>query len=94
MSTLAAATTKTLLAINPATGFIIRPVAWGISFNAAVAAVPGVAELVETNIAPTVTAYAVADVQPYADANAPAGWTEWDTHQAHVAVPAGPISHW
>jgi tRNA-dihydrouridine synthase B len=33
-------------------------------------------------------------ISPYADASAPAGWTEWDTHQAHVAVPAGPISHW
>jgi nifR3 family TIM-barrel protein len=31
---------------------------------------------------------------PFANANPPPGWTEWDTHQAHVAVPAGPISHW
>jgi tRNA-dihydrouridine synthase B len=33
-------------------------------------------------------------IAPYAEATAPAGWTEWDTHHAHVAVPAGPISHW
>jgi nifR3 family TIM-barrel protein len=32
-------------------------------------------------------------VAPFAD-DPPPGWTEWDTHQAHVAVPAGPISHW
>jgi nifR3 family TIM-barrel protein len=33
-------------------------------------------------------------VAPFADAGPPAGWSEWDTQQAHVAVPAGPISHW
>lgn len=24
----------------------------------------------------------------------PDGWGEWDTHEAHVAVPSGPIAHW
>jgi nifR3 family TIM-barrel protein len=24
----------------------------------------------------------------------PAGWSEWDSTDAHVAVPAGPIAHW
>src|SRR5262249_29381121 len=33
-------------------------------------------------------------IAPYADAGPPEGWSEWDTQQAHVAVPAGPISHW
>jgi nifR3 family TIM-barrel protein len=33
-------------------------------------------------------------VAPFADAGAPAGWTEYDAQQAQVAVPAGPISHW
>jgi len=33
-------------------------------------------------------------VAPFAEAGAPAGWSEWDTQQAHVAVPTGPISHW
>jgi nifR3 family TIM-barrel protein len=33
-------------------------------------------------------------VAPFAEAGPPAGWSEWDTQQAHVAVPAGPISHW
>jgi len=28
------------------------------------------------------------------DAGPPPGWSEWDTQQAEVAVPAGPISHW
>lgn len=31
---------------------------------------------------------------PYVEAGPPAGWSEWDTQQAHVPVPAGPISHW
>jgi nifR3 family TIM-barrel protein len=24
----------------------------------------------------------------------PPGWGEWDAHEAHVAVPSGPIAHW
>jgi nifR3 family TIM-barrel protein len=33
-------------------------------------------------------------IAPFAEAGPPPGWTEYDTHQAHIAVPAGPISHW
>ncbi|MDB5308940.1 MAG: dusC 1 [Gemmataceae bacterium] len=33
-------------------------------------------------------------IAPFADGGAPADWGEWDTQQAQVAVPAGPISHW
>jgi tRNA-dihydrouridine synthase B len=33
-------------------------------------------------------------IAPFVDAGPPPGWSEWDTHHAHVAVPAGPISHW
>jgi nifR3 family TIM-barrel protein len=33
-------------------------------------------------------------IAPFADGNAPDGWSEWDTHEAQVAVPTGPISHW
>ena len=32
-------------------------------------------------------------IAPFAD-GVPEGWTEWDTQQAHVPVPAGPIAHW
>ncbi len=28
------------------------------------------------------------------EAGPPPGWGEWDTHEAHVAVPSGPIAHW
>jgi tRNA-dihydrouridine synthase B len=33
-------------------------------------------------------------IAPFAEALPPEGWSEWDTQQAHVAVPTGPISHW
>ncbi|HSQ55103.1 MAG TPA: tRNA-dihydrouridine synthase, partial [Gemmata sp.] len=33
-------------------------------------------------------------VAPFSEAGPPEGWTEYDTQHAHVAVPAGPISHW
>jgi nifR3 family TIM-barrel protein len=33
-------------------------------------------------------------IAPFAEAGPPPGWTEYDAHHAHVAVPAGPISHW
>ncbi|MFO0852375.1 MAG: tRNA dihydrouridine synthase DusB [Gemmataceae bacterium] len=28
------------------------------------------------------------------DRGPPAGWGEWDAHEADIAVPAGPIAHW
>jgi tRNA-dihydrouridine synthase len=28
------------------------------------------------------------------DAGPPPGWGEWDAHEAHVAVPSGPIAYW
>jgi nifR3 family TIM-barrel protein len=31
---------------------------------------------------------------PFAEAGAPTGWSEWDAHQAQIAVPSGPIAHW
>lgn len=33
-------------------------------------------------------------IAPYAEAGPPPGWEEWDTLQAYVPVPAGPIAHW
>jgi hypothetical protein len=61
--------TKTMLQLAPTVP--VKPIAWGISFDGAAAATPGVCELIETNVAATVTAYAVADIQPYTDPNAP-----------------------
>ena len=33
-------------------------------------------------------------IAPFAESGPPLGWSEWDTHQAQVAVPSGPIAHW
>jgi hypothetical protein len=33
-------------------------------------------------------------VTPFAEGPVPAGWSEYDAQQAHIAVPAGPIAHW
>jgi hypothetical protein len=64
---------RTMLQIRPAVGYIIRPIAWGISFDGAAAAAGGVVELIEVDVAATMsTAFATADVQPYGNANAPA----------------------
>lgn len=64
---------RTMMQLRPATGYIIRPVAWGVSFDASAAATPGVVELVEVDVAATMsTAYAAADIQPYGNALAPA----------------------
>lgn len=64
---------KTHIQVNtPATAPIISVVAWGISFDANGVATPGVCELIETDVAATVTAYVAADIQKYSDPNAPA----------------------
>lgn len=66
--------TKTMLQIAP--NVFIRPIAWGVSFDGSAAATPGVVELIDTGtVFGTVTAYAVADVQKYGDANAQANGT-------------------
>lgn len=51
-----------------------RVIAWGASYDASALATPGQVELIETNVAATglSTAYAAADIQPYANAKAPA----------------------
>ncbi len=33
-------------------------------------------------------------IAPFANGPVPVGWSEYDTQQAQVAVPVGPISHW
>lgn len=59
---------KTMMQLKPAQR--IRPVAWGVSFDGFAAAAPGVCELIETDVAATVTAYVAADVQVYCPAGA------------------------
>lgn len=53
---------KTLLQLKPLTGIDLKIKEWGISFDGSAAATPGKIELIETDVAATVTAYASADV--------------------------------
>lgn len=62
---------KTLLQLKPAV--YIAVVEWGISFDGSSAATPGKVELIDTGtVFATVTAFAVGDVMPYNNPNAPA----------------------
>jgi hypothetical protein len=62
-----------MMQLRPATGVLIRPIAWGCSFDGSAAATPGKVELIEVDVAATMsTAYAAADVQPYGYSTAPA----------------------
>lgn len=63
---------RTMMQLAPAVP--IRVVEWGVSFDGDAAATPGIVELLDTGtvFATVSTAYAVADVQPYNDPNAPA----------------------
>ncbi len=63
---------KTLLQISTAATRPARVIEWGISFDASAAATPIKVELIETDVAATVTAYVAADVTKYSDPNAPA----------------------
>jgi hypothetical protein len=64
---------RTMMQLCPAAGQIIRPIGWGCSFDGAAAAAGGQVELIEVNVAATMsTAFAAADIQPYGNPNAPA----------------------
>ena len=63
---------KTLLQVAPSATRPIKVVEWGISFDGSSAATPIKCELIQTDVAATVTAAVAAGVQPYDDPNAPA----------------------
>jgi hypothetical protein len=52
---------KTLMQIKPGATQVAQIIEWGISFDGSAAATPGVVELIETDVAATVTAFAAAD---------------------------------
>lgn len=60
---------KTLLQLKPATGVDLVIVEWGVSFDGFAAAAPGKIELIETDVAATVTAAVAADLSKYNDPN-------------------------
>lgn len=60
---------KTLLQLKASATLPMRIVEWGISFDGFAAAAPGKVELIETDVAATVTAHVAADLHKY-DADA------------------------
>lgn len=60
---------KTMLQFVTTSTVTARIIEWGISFDGSAAATPGKVELVETDVAATVTAAVAADIQKY-DADA------------------------
>lgn len=52
---------KTMLQVKPGATVVARILEWGISFDGSAAATPGKVELIETDVAATVTASAAAD---------------------------------
>ena len=63
---------KTMLQIASSATRPLKIVEWGISFDGSAAATPIECELIQTDVAATVTAHVAAGVQPYDDPNAPA----------------------
>jgi len=55
-------TLKTMLQLSPKTGVDLKIKAWGASFDGSAAATPGKVELIETDVAATVTTLATGDV--------------------------------
>lgn len=56
---------KTLLQVKPSATLGMHVVEWGISFDGSAAAAPGNVELMESDVAATVTALAAADITKY-----------------------------
>jgi hypothetical protein len=63
---------KTLLQIATPSTRGLQVIKWGISFDGSAAATPIKCELLQTDVAATVTAHVAAGVQPYNDSGAPA----------------------
>ena len=66
---------KTMLQLSPKAGVDLEIVAWGLSFDASAAATPGTLELIETDVAATVTALASGDIVKETNPGGPAADT-------------------
>jgi hypothetical protein len=53
---------KTLLQVKPSATLMMKIIEWGISFDGSAAATPGKVELIETDVAATVTPSVAADI--------------------------------
>ncbi len=56
---------KTLLQFKPSATLRAKILEWGVSFDGSAAATPGKVELIETDVAATVTAFVAADITKY-----------------------------
>ena len=56
---------KTLLQVKPSATIAAKIIEWGVSFDGSTAATPGAVELIETDVAATVTAHAAAGIVKY-----------------------------
>lgn len=82
---------KTLLQIATPSTRDLRVVAWGISFDGSPAAIK--TELIQTDVAATVTAHVASGVQPFTDPNAPASLvTLGTTATGYTATSEGTIT--
>lgn len=66
---------KTMLQISPKSGIDLEIVQWGISFDGSAAATPGTVELIETDVAATVTAFVTGDIVKVTNPGGPAADT-------------------
>jgi len=68
-------TIKTLLQLSPKTGIDLKIKEWGISFDGSASATPGQIELIETDVAATVTTSNTADITRVNNPGGPAADT-------------------
>ena len=59
---------KTMLQVKPSATIVARIVEWGVSFDGSAAATPGKVELIETDVAATVTASAANEITKFDEA--------------------------
>ena len=78
-------TIKTLLQFQPSASLNIKIVEWGISFDGSAAATPIKVELIETDVAATVTAFVQADITQL-DSDALAGGLNQTTNLIQVGT--------
>jgi phosphoribosylaminoimidazole (AIR) synthetase len=73
---------KTMLQVKPGATTVLKIIEWGISFDGSAAATPGKVELIETDVAATVTASVANDITKYD----PAAIAQGDPTTALIAV--------
>lgn len=84
---------KTLLQVATSSTGSLKVVEWGISFDGSTAATPIKCELIQTDVAATVTAHVAAGVQPYDDPNdGPSSVTLGTTATGYTASSEGSIT--